>query len=183
MDTFIKYEIICEHLCASSITFFLFGDIWGLLLRARCMQCMLLSQLSGYQIWSVNLVANGSCGWLHVLEVTCLMLLNGLGLLRIVGNRLLAIYLEKTKLSLLRRTGYPLKYNQIHLFHFICHHSTSCKMWCSLRHNGSRKCARGSYHLHYIKLDNNISSIWHWRINGKKFFPLSNVVHKTILMG
>ena len=102
-----------------------------------------------------------------------------------INERMLSIYLEKNQACLLRRTGYPYpsKYNQIHLFHFICHHSTSCKMWCSLRHNGSRQCARGSYHLHYIKLDNNISSIWHWRINGKKFFPLSNVVHKTILMG
>ena len=132
----------------------------------------------------------------YVLEITCLMLLNGLGLLKIVDNqiklcfgccptehclgiifrnccllRLVALnlfytssfyklldylkltineripwnYLEKNKLRLLRRIGYPSKYNQIHLFHFICHHSTLWKTWCSSRHNGSRQCTRGSY--------------------------------------
>ena len=62
-----------------------------------------------------------------------------------INERMLWNYLEKTKLCLLRRIGYPSKYNQIHLFHFICHHSTPWKTWCSSRHNGSRQCARGSY--------------------------------------
>ena len=47
---------------------------------------------------------------------------------------------------MLRRTGYPSKYNQIYLFRSICHHSNPGKTWCSSSHHDSRRCARGSYH-------------------------------------